>query len=116
MREEATVDYWLVSSGTKEDPHIDDDWWARERRWFKRYGDVWKSSRRPSIVPGDRLVTYAVGSQWTFGKGRVFSLYEVTSEPIHLIVLCWLVGRSSPGGAANPSGVGVADARRGRWR
>jgi hypothetical protein len=75
----ATVDYWLVSSGSKEDPHIDDDWRARERYWFTRYGDVWKTSRRPSIAPGDRLVVYAVGSQRRFGRGRVFSLYEVTS-------------------------------------
>lgn len=35
----------------------------------------------PRMAPGDRLVTYAVGSQRTFGKGRVFSLLEVTSEP-----------------------------------
>ena len=75
--------YWLVSSGTTEDPHIDDDWQARESRWVDQYGDVWQFKRRgrPRIVPGDRLVTYAVGSQRTFGKGRVFSLLEVTSEP-----------------------------------
>jgi hypothetical protein len=42
---------------------------------------VWQFTRRPRIVPGDRLVTYAVGSARMFGKGRVFSLYEVASEP-----------------------------------
>jgi hypothetical protein len=24
----AIVDHWLLGSGTKEDPHTDDDWWA----------------------------------------------------------------------------------------
>jgi hypothetical protein len=31
--------------------------------------------------PGDRLVTYAVGSARAFGTGRVFSVSEVTSDP-----------------------------------
>ncbi len=81
MREEGNVSYWLVSSGTNEEPHIDDDWRPRRRHWVERYGDVWQFTRRPRIVPGDRLVTYAVGSARAFGKGRVFSLYEVTSKP-----------------------------------
>jgi hypothetical protein len=81
MREDGNVNYWLVSSGTTEEPHIHDDWRPREKRWVERYGDVWQFTRRPRIAPGDRLVTYAVGSGRSFGKGRVFSLREVTSEP-----------------------------------
>jgi DNA-binding phage protein len=80
-REEGNVNYWLVSSGTTEEPHIHDDWRPRRDTWVEEYGDVWQFTRRPRIVPGDRLVTYAVGSGRSFGKGRVFSLYEVTSEP-----------------------------------
>ena len=81
MRDEGNVSYWLVSSGTTEEPHTDDDWQRRRTPWVERYGDVWQFTRRPRIVPGDRLVTYAVGSGRTFGNGRVFSLYEVMSEP-----------------------------------
>ena len=82
MREESNVQYWLVSSGTNEEPHIHDDWRLRRDRWFEQYGEVWQfNGGRPRIVPGDRLVTYAVGSARAFGKGRIFSIYEVTSEP-----------------------------------
>lgn len=81
MREEGNMTYWLVCSGTGDKPHIHDDWRPRERRWVETYGDVWNFRQRPRIVPGDRLVTYAVGSARTFGKGRVYSLREATSEP-----------------------------------
>ena len=72
--------YWLVSSGTTEEPHMENDWRPRRDRWVQEYGGVWQFTRRPRIVSGDRLVTYAVGSARSFGKGRVFSLYEVTSD------------------------------------
>lgn len=76
------MNYWLVGDGTKEEPHVQDDWWPRRKRWIDEYGDVWQcNGGHPSIVTGDRLITYAVGSQRTFGKGRVFSLYEVISDP-----------------------------------
>jgi hypothetical protein len=80
-REERKVSYWLVSAGSNEDPEIHDDWRPARERWIARYGQVWQFARRPRIAPGDRLVTYAVGSGRVFGKGRIYSLYEVESEP-----------------------------------
>jgi hypothetical protein len=75
MREDGNVTYWLAMSGTTEEPHIHEDWRPRENLCSEQYGDVWKFSRRPRIVPGDRLVSYAVGSPRRFGKGRVLRGY-----------------------------------------
>ena len=64
------MSYWLVSSGTNEEPHMHEDWRPARDRWVEQYGDVWQFTRRPRIATGDRLVTYAVGSARAFGKGR----------------------------------------------
>jgi hypothetical protein len=75
------MSYWLVSSGTSEEPQIEDDWRPRRNDWVERYGEVCVFGRRPRIVAGDRLVLYAVGSARAFGKGRIFALYEAISDP-----------------------------------
>ena len=47
MREEGNMTYWLVCSGTDDEPHIHDDWRQRERPWVETYGDVWSFRQRP---------------------------------------------------------------------
>lgn len=73
--------YWLISSGTSEEPHDRDDWQDRRRAWIEQYGEARMFSRRPRMAPGDILVSYAVGSATAFGEGRIFAIDEVASGP-----------------------------------
>ncbi len=66
--------YWLIVTGTGERPHVDGDWVSRERDWVAERGSIHMFSRRPSVVEGDRLVSYAAGSHLFLDEGRFFKL------------------------------------------
>lgn len=75
--------YWLVNSGTSENPYGPgrDDWRARFAAWEVEQGPVHMFSRRPTIVAGDRLVHHAVGSWRAYGAGRIFAVAQVVDDP-----------------------------------
>jgi hypothetical protein len=72
------VRYWLVNSGTTEDP-----WTSRPhdryREWHVTEGEVHGFSRKPSSISvGDILVHRAVGST----KDRIVAIGEVVGPPV----------------------------------
>jgi len=78
-------DYWLVNTGTTEQPW-DGDLLGRYRAWNEREGDVQGFSRRPSgISVGDVLIHRAVGSP----GNRLVAVGEVVGEPTDRPELRW---------------------------
>jgi hypothetical protein len=72
------VRYWLVNSGTTEDPWISRPL-SRYREWHATEGEVHGFSRRPaSISTGDVLIHRAVGSP----GDRIVAVAEVTGPPV----------------------------------
>lgn len=72
------VRYWLVNSGTTEDPWVSRPA-GRYREWHQTEGEVHGFSRRPtSIGVGDVLVHRAVGSP----RDRIVAVAEVTGPPV----------------------------------
>ena len=70
--------YWLVNSGTTEDPWCDEIV-ARYRRWIEKHGDVQMFSVRPAqITVGHRLIHRLVGSPGC----ELVAVGEVTSAPL----------------------------------
>ena len=73
------VRYWLVNSGTSQDPWIIRPL-TRYREWHKTEGEVQGFARRPtSISVGDVLVHRAVGSP----GDRIVAVAEVTGQPVN---------------------------------
>ena len=71
------VRYWLVNSGTSEEPW-GGDLHARYRAWNDEHGDVQMFPRRPRTMgPGDVLIHRAVGSD----GNRLIAVGEVRSMP-----------------------------------
>jgi hypothetical protein len=71
--------YWLVNSGTTQEPWLD-RLEARYRGWNATVGEVQAFSRRPtSIAVGDVLVHRAVGSD----GNRLVAVADVMGAPIH---------------------------------
>jgi hypothetical protein len=68
--------YWLVNSGTSEDPWRDDLVRLYER-WNKTEGSVQGFSRRPGIRVGDVLLHRAVASE----GNRLVAVAEVVGQP-----------------------------------
>jgi hypothetical protein len=74
----ARIRYWLVNSGTTEDPWISRPI-GRYRKWHATEGEVHGFSRRPaSISVGDLLIHRAVGSP----GNRLVAVAEVVGPPV----------------------------------
>jgi hypothetical protein len=72
------IRYWLVNSGTTEDPWVSRPL-GRYREWHASEGEVHGFSRRPSsIAVGDVLVHRAVGSP----GDRIVAAAEVVGPPV----------------------------------
>jgi hypothetical protein len=72
------VRYWLVNSGTAQDPWTSRPL-SRYREWHRAEGEVHGFSRRPSSIRvGDVLVHRAVGSP----KDRIVAVAEVIGLPV----------------------------------
>ena len=67
--------YWLVNSGTVEDPWTEDII-ERYRAWNATYGDVQMFPFRPRMTVGDRLIHRVVGSP----ECELVALGEVAAE------------------------------------
>jgi hypothetical protein len=78
----------MAVAGTGKRP-LHNNWRAPQAQWAGNPGDVHRSSSRPTIRVGDRLVMYACGSQRFGGAGRFFAVREVESEPVPNDVGTW---------------------------
>jgi hypothetical protein len=72
--------YWLKNAGTTENP-LPANWYAGGADWRRECGEAAMFSRRPKVEAGDRFVFHAVGSTAKFKRGRIFAVYEATTDP-----------------------------------
>jgi hypothetical protein len=75
------VNYWLKVAGSGDAPITDPNWWMAHLRWSREHGDFSGFPRRPTVEPGDRLVSYAAGSGQVFLAPRFFAVAESISWP-----------------------------------